>query len=122
MNEELSEKQKEELVLGIHDDEAVAEFKVWSKDKAEATAKELGIELGPEHWKVIEFLRLHFENTGPVRHARELTEVLNERFADEGGSAYLYQLFPKGPVSHGCRLAGVPVPKDAADASFGSTL
>ena len=122
MNEELTAKEKEELVLGIHDDDAVAEFKAWTEDKAEAMAKELGLELTQEHWNVIKFLRLHFENTGPVRHARELVEVVSERFADEGGSAYLYQLFPHGPINHGCRIAGIPVPSDATNASFGSTF
>jgi len=122
MNEELTAKEKEELVLGIHDDEAVAEFKAWSEDKAEAMAKELGLELTPEHWNVIKFLRLHFSNTGPVRHARELIQVLSERFVDEGGSAYLYQLFPQGPINLGCRIAGIPVPSDATNSSFGSTF
>ena len=122
MNGELTSKEKEDLVFGIHDDEAVAEFKSWSEDKAKALASELGVELTAEHWKVIKFLRLHFENTGTVRHAREMIEVLNERFVDEGGSRYLYQIFPDGPISQGCRIAGVPVPHDAADKSFGSTL
>lgn len=122
MADELTGKEKEEILLGIHDDEAVAEFKAWTEAKAEATARELGIELTDEHWKVIRFLRLHFENTGEIKHARDLSTVLNERFVDEGGSRYLYNLFPHGPISQGCRIAGLPVPKDAADPSFGTTL
>jgi tRNA 2-thiouridine synthesizing protein E len=47
--------------------------------------------------------------------------LLNERFAKEGGSKFLYELFPGGPVARGSRLAGVPAPSDARDLSFGST-
>lgn len=119
-NEHLSNHDKQDLILGIHDDEAVTTFKEWTQQKAEEAAKSMSLSLTPEHWKVIDFLRLHFSNTGPFKHARELTEVLNERFMAEGGSRYLYELFPLGPVNQGCRIAGVPVPADAHSDSFGS--
>jgi len=122
MNDVLTSKEKEELVLGIHDDEAVAEYKSWTEERAKKIADGMGLELTPEHWQVIKFLRLHFENTGPLRHARDLTDVLDERFESEGGSRYLYMLFPEGPVSQGCRIAGVPVPPDAGNSSFGSSF
>lgn len=122
MNDALTSKEKEELVLGIHDDQDVAEFKAWSEAKAAKIAADMGIELTEDHWQVIRFMRLHFENTGTLRHARELTEVLNERFESEGGSRFLYRLFPNGPVSQGCRIAGVPVPHDAENLSFGSSF
>jgi len=116
---ELSQKEKQELILGIHDDEAISKFKNWDRQEAEATAKEIGLELTSAHWKVIDFIRTYFANAGELRHARELSEVLSERFAEEGGAKYLYRLFPGGPVSQGCRLAGIQVPSDASDGSFG---
>lgn len=119
---ELSQKEKENLVLGIHDDDAIAVFKDWDRQQAKATAKSLDITLTDAHWKVIEFIRTYFANAGELRHARELSEVLAERFADEGGARFLFQLFPGGPVSQGCQIAGVVVPKDASDASFGYTV
>jgi tRNA 2-thiouridine synthesizing protein E len=117
---ELSQKEKRELVLGIHDDEAIENFKNWNKQKAKAVAKAMNFTLTDEHWKVIDFLRTYFANAGTIKHARELTEVLNERFVDEGGLKYLYRLFPGGPVSQGCLLAGIQVPNDASDTSFGT--
>lgn len=117
---DMTNREKQEMVLGIHDDEALEKFRAWNKSEAEQTAKELGIELTPEHWKVIEFLRVHYENNGQLHHARELTEALNERFEDEGGSRWLYQLFPNGPVNQGTRVAGVPAPDDVTDPHFGS--
>lgn len=116
---ELSQKEKQELVLGIHDDEAIANFKNWDRQSAEALAKDYGLVLTKAHWQVIDFMRTYFANAGELRHARELSEVLNERFADEGGAKYLYQLFPGGPVSQGCELAGIAVPSDASNSSFG---
>ncbi len=106
--------------MGIHDDEANENYKSWNPDKAKETAQQLGITLTDAHWKVIDFLRLHYSNTGPLKHARDLTEVLNERFTDEGGSRFLYELFPGGPVNQGCQIAGVPVPSDTKNASMGS--
>jgi len=119
---ELSQQQKQDMVLGIHDDDAIAEFKNWNRQTAESVAHNLQINLTDAHWEVIDFIRTHFANAGELRHARELTEVLAERFEAEGGSRYLFQLFPGGPVSQGCQLAGVRVPKDASSGSFGYTL
>lgn len=119
MINELSQKQKQEFVFGIRDDEAITNFKNWTEQQAMVTAKSQNIVLTDAHWKVIHFLRTHFENTGEIKHARELAAVLVERFSEEGGSRYLYQLFPDGPVNQGCQIAGIPVPKDATNGSFG---
>lgn len=116
---ELSQQEKQELVLGIHDDEAIANFKNWTRQKAETTAKTMHLSLTDAHWEVIGFIRTYFANAGELRHARELSEVLAERFSTEGGAKYLFQLFPGGPVTQGCQLAGIQVPKDASDGSFG---
>lgn len=116
---ELSQKEKQELVLGIHDDAAIAEFKNWDKQQALDIAKSMELRLTDAHWQVISFIRTYFANAGELRHARELLDVLAERFETEGGAKYLFQLFPGGPITQGCRLAGVQVPKDASDGSFG---
>lgn len=92
----------------------------WNRDIAERCARELNVELTPEHWEVIGFLRRHYKEHGPVQHARELVRALDQRFAQAGGRKHLYQLFPQGPVRTASRIAGLPVPADAADPSFGS--
>lgn len=119
---ELSQKEQQNLVLGLHDDDAISAFKNWDRQQAKAMAKAMKLSLTDDHWKVIDFIRTYFANAGELRHARELSEVLAERFADEGGARFLYQLFPGGPVSQGCMLAGVVVPKDASNASFGYSV
>lgn len=117
---DMTNKEKRENVLGIHDGDALEKFHAWNEQQAEATAAEMGIKLTDDYWKVIKFLRVHYENNGQMHHARELTEALNERFEEEGGSRWLYQLFPNGPVNQGTRIAGVPAPDDATDPHFGS--
>jgi tRNA 2-thiouridine synthesizing protein E len=118
MIDALTEKQKEQLILGIHDrDEA---YESWTEDTARSLAQEERIELTEAHWSVIRFLRQYYTKQGEVSHARILTDALEEKFQIQGGLKYLYTLFPDGPVRQGARIAGVPVPADSANPSFGS--
>jgi tRNA 2-thiouridine synthesizing protein E len=81
----------------------------------------MGLDLTDKHWEVIKFLRVHFENVGAkMPPAHELTQTLEERFADQGGLRYLYELFPDGPLNQGGRIAGIAVSSDVTDPSFGS--
>lgn len=98
-----------------------SEIASWSRDGAQAIARDEGVELTAAHWRVIEFLQALYVSNGPAPHARLVSAALNERFASEGGGKYLYQLFPGGPVAQGSRFAGVPAPHDSRDLSFGST-
>jgi tRNA 2-thiouridine synthesizing protein E len=56
-----------------------------------------------------------------VSNLRELHDALEEKFHRQGGRRYLFQLFPKGPVLQGCRLAGLQVPAGHNDLAFGAT-
>ena len=40
-------------------------------------------------------------------------------FSGAGGSRNLYRLFPRGPLAQGARIAGLPVPANVTNASFG---
>ncbi len=92
----------------------------WSPLPVKEMAKEEGIEeLTEAHWHVIYALRNYYRENGRASSARELLHMLEEDFVDEGGRRFLYELFPKGPVSQGSRLAGIPVPPYSSDPSFG---
>jgi len=92
----------------------------WSPLIAQQLARDEGIEeLTEAHWHVIHALRNHYRENGRSANAREVLHMLELDFIDEGGRRYLYELFPKGPVSQGSRLAGVPVPPYSSDPSFG---
>jgi len=100
--------------------EHLDELPEWSRSIAEQAAKEEGLELSEEHWEVIHYLRRRFATHGQARHARELTRELEQEIAGSRGSRYLFSLFPGGPVTQGCRIAGIPAPAYHEDRSFGS--
>ena len=102
-------------ILGIHNG-----LEPWDQSVASVHAMKEGIQLTEAHFDVLMFLRQCHHKHGMIRHARSLTQALDIRFADKGGLKYLYQLFPNGPVTQGCKLAGIPVPGDASDRSFGT--
>jgi len=112
VNERANQTDPEGHLIGLEE---------WNKAVAEQHAREENIALSPEHWEVLGFLRDHFRKQGPTRCAREVSDALEKRFGPKGGRKYLYQLFPGGPVGQASRIAGLPVPADAADESFGST-
>ena len=121
MTKELSDKEKLEQIFGIHESEDIQAYSDWTEAQAQATAKSMGIELSDAHWEVIRFLRVHFENVGAnLPPAHEFSQTLDERFMDKGGLRYLYQLFPEGPLKQGGKIAGIQVPADASNQSFGS--
>lgn len=104
--------------IGVRD----AEVSRWSRESAIEAGQKEGLELTDEHFAVIELLQKVYVERGPAPHARYLANILNDTFEAKGGSRYLYQLFPGGPVNQGSRLAGVPSPHDTESPSFGSTF
>ena len=120
MQHELTEHEKRSQVLGLHDDADV--ITDWDETVARKLASEEQIELTDEHLEVLSYLRRTYRKHGRIRHARSLTEALDTQFAQKGGIKYLYTLFPNGPVTQGCKLAGIPTPGDSTNASFGNTL
>lgn len=92
----------------------------WSEESARTAARAEAIEMDDRHMEVLCFLRDQHSECGPAKNARSLLRTMEESFASEGGLRYLYRLFPHGPVTQGCRLAGIPVPAGNADASFGT--
>ncbi len=96
------------------------DLETWNEDMAQTQARNEGIELSDAHMDVICYLRDHFAECGPESNARSLLKAMEETYRDQGGRKYLYKLFPRGPVTQACRLAGLPTPPGNADPSFGS--
>lgn len=93
----------------------------WPSDgQTEQMAAEEGLVLSGEHWTVIRYLRSFYRQHQDDYQLKALVEGLESKFGAKGGRRYLYRLFPGGPVTQGCRLAGVPVPGGSTDPSFGS--
>lgn len=94
----------------------------WDRDKAAAVARQEGLELTDDHWDVIIYLRKYYLENGLPESARILAQALEQEFADKGGNKYLYQLFNKGPVTQGSRLANIRTSQYTTDPSFGSSF
>ena len=92
----------------------------WNEEQARKIASELGIELTDAHLQVVHTLREHYREHGESESGQQLTDMLNNAFASQGGNKYLHRLFSEGAVSQGMRIAGLPVPANSEDGGFGT--
>lgn len=103
-----------------HDAGFLAELADWSEDRARHLAKSDGLQLTTEHMEILRYLRKYYDKNGQGYNARTVLGVLEFEFGKWEGKKRLYQLFPHGPVSQGCKYAGIPLPPECNDKSFGS--
>jgi tRNA 2-thiouridine synthesizing protein E len=75
----------------------------WSRPVAEEIAKEEGIQMTDQHWKVVEFIQASFRNKEPlsIRSLGKRGPVSIKEF---------YELFPDGPLKKASKIAGIPKP------------
>jgi tRNA 2-thiouridine synthesizing protein E len=93
----------------------------WTQSDAVAVATGEGLDIGDDHWEAVRALQEYYSRHDRQDiNARELHDALDEKFHEKGGIRYLYTLFPGGPITQGCRLAGLEAPAGSADSSFGS--
>ncbi len=83
----------------------------WGREVATVMAAADQIELGEQHWEIIEFLRAYYFEYAMAPPMRLLVKAVASRLGEErGNSRYLYRLFPEGPAKQACRYAGLPKP------------
>jgi tRNA 2-thiouridine synthesizing protein E len=88
----------------------------WTPELADHMAHKEGLQLGDEHWEVINYLRKFYFEYGVVPMVRLLMKYMKEHCGPERSSeSYLYKLFPKGPSRQGSRIAGLPMPQGCVD-------
>ena len=75
----------------------------WSKDIAEAIAKELSIKLSDKHWELIDYLRQQHDDGVEM----SIRKVAKSGLVD---IKEFYQLFPGGPLKNASKIAGLPRP------------
>jgi tRNA 2-thiouridine synthesizing protein E len=99
----------------------LADLPEWSDEIAMELAKQEGITLTADHWRVVRYLRDFYRAHGPLVNAREALCCLEQDLGgDEEGKKWLYRLFPGGPVRQGGKIAGLPEFAYTVDRSFGS--
>lgn len=92
--------------LAIDADGNLVSLTDWNEEIAKEIAKQEGIkELTGQHWKVLNYMRKVFAETGDAPSIRKLTK--------ESGidTKTLYLLFPGGPAKKAAKIAGLPKPK-----------
>lgn len=83
----------------------------WDETVADYMAKEEKIEMTPNHWEVINFLREYYSEYQIAPAIRVLTKAIAKKLGpDKGNNKYLYELFPYGPAKQACKIAGLPKP------------
>jgi tRNA 2-thiouridine synthesizing protein E len=120
LNKPYSEQIFNEKVFERAPAQHLDELPEWNRKIALAAAAKEGLVLTEEHWEVLHYLRRHFATHGQSRYARLLAHELEAGIAGARGRRYLYRLFPGGPITQGCRIAGLPAPPFHEDRSFGS--
>jgi tRNA 2-thiouridine synthesizing protein E len=83
----------------------------WSPAVASLLAERDGLELGDDHWQLIDFLHRFY---GEYELAPELT-ILSRQFCRDQKDCrwtrkYIQELFPGG-AKMACRYAGLPLPR-----------
>lgn len=94
----------------------------WTRDEGLRVAADEGLQPDDGHWDAVRALQEYFarHEDSPGIKSRDLHDALDEKFHARGGMKYLYKLFPGGPVTQGCRIAGLEPPPGSADMGFGS--
>jgi len=83
----------------------------WSEEIANQIAQGENVEMSPNHWEVVNFLRRYYEEYQVAPAVRVLTKAIGKALGPEkGNSQYLYELFPYGPAKQACKIAGLPKP------------
>ena len=95
-----------------HDEEGyITNLGEWTKELADIIAAAEEVEMGEEHWAVVNFLRDYYEEYQIAPAVRVLIKSIKKSMGPEvGNNKYMYELFPYGPAKQACKIAGLPKP------------
>jgi TusE/DsrC/DsvC family sulfur relay protein len=84
-------------------------FSDWNEGVALYFAGLTKIEMGEDHWMVINFLREYYDEYKIGPHIRILSRAMSKKLGhSKGNTMYLYELFPGGQHASADRIAGLP--------------
>jgi len=81
----------------------------YSDDAVRVIAAAEGLELGDDHWKVVQYMRDQYREHGHTPNFRNMLKGMAEVMPGCDSKA-LYDLFPLGPAKQGAKVAGLPQP------------
>lgn len=88
----------------LDDEGFIVNHQEWDEALGKEFARQIGIELTEEHWKVIRFAREDFEREGETPTLRRL------QVAGGVSTKEMFALFPKKPAKKMAYVAGLPKP------------
>lgn len=98
-------------IIGVDNEGFLLNPEDWDRPIAQGLADQLGINMSPDHWFVVDFVREYFERNQRVPEARHALKAIKENHGKEKGTRkYLYQLFPFGYGQQACKIAGMRKP------------
>jgi tRNA 2-thiouridine synthesizing protein E len=81
----------------------------WNEDVGKAIAAQEGINLTPEHWDLINYLRDEYVNNGGSQpNTRHILKAMSDKWGRTLAQKDIYDLFPRDPSKQGGRIAGLP--------------
>jgi TusE/DsrC/DsvC family sulfur relay protein len=89
--------------ISVDSEGYLTDLSQWTRDVGADIAREEGIEMTDQHWKVIEYIQEGFRNK----------ESISIRSLGKRGPVSIkefYELFPDGPLKKASRIAGIPKP------------
>jgi tRNA 2-thiouridine synthesizing protein E len=81
----------------------------WTEAFARTSALQGGITLTDDHWAVIRFMRLYWEENQVAPNVRWTTKFVTETLGADRNR--LYELFPYEYSQEACRIAGMLKPR-----------
>lgn len=81
----------------------------YSEEAVQVIAAAEGIELTPDHWQIVNYMRDEYRENGHTPNFRNMLKGVQE-FMPEADSKSLYDLFPVGPAKQAAKVAGLPQP------------
>lgn len=89
----------------------LANLNDWSVEVAEELARQMEVQLTPQHWEILHLIRDFHQRRGLSPVMRILVKLVEKELGPEkGNSLYLLKLFPDSPARIACKIAGLPRP------------
>jgi TusE/DsrC/DsvC family sulfur relay protein len=85
----------------------------WSPDIAGHLATEEDLELTPDYWPILEFMRAYWVELRVAPDVRHVIEYLvtEQGYEKKAAKKHLFDLFPYGYVKQACKIAGMQRPR-----------
>ncbi|QKT04613.1 TusE/DsrC/DsvC family sulfur relay protein [Ectothiorhodospiraceae bacterium 2226] len=100
------------MALETDDQGYLVDPELWDVEVAEKLAEQYGMELTEDHWKVLKYVRDHYNEHHIAVDARWVIKYLAEDLGyGNKARARLYELFPYGYMQQACKIAGLRRPR-----------